>query len=235
MKKYLYTTVFSLTFLTGQMVQAQSDRSPSLAFGLQVTEPTGDFANQYKTLPTGFSTNFSVPVNNLPFEFGVGYAWNSMGSKNEDVSAYMYTDDSGADIYQSGKMRIRNTINRYQIQTRFRPFNGKIQPYADAFAGVDAFKTKTDITIDNEGYSSASNAERKHLDMTYSFGWAAGLRIRLGQNFYLDSRFENITGGPASYVDKGTVVVTDDNDITFETKHSATNRFSYQLGIAIGF
>lgn len=158
-----------------------------------------------------------------------------MGSQNKEINAYAYTDSSGADIYEEGTMRIRSNINRYQAIGRFRPFAGRIQPYVDAFAGIEAYKTKTDITLDNQGYSSASNSTRQHLDMTYSYGWAAGLRFQLAPSIFMEGRFENITGGMVKYVDEASIVVHDDNTITFDTRQSATNKYTYQLGIAIGF
>lgn len=236
MKKNLHLILLILALAAFQMSGiAQRRRAGSLSFGGQIIQPTGEFALQYDGYPAGFAGNFTTPIGRSPFEVGVGYAWNNMGSQNKDISALIYTDSTGTDIYAPGTMRIRSTINRYQVIARFRPFVGRIQPYADAITGIDAYKTKTDITIDNNGYSTATSSIRQHLDMTYSFGWAAGLRIQMAPNIFIDGRFENITGGSTTFVDKSTIAVTDDNNITFDTKQSATNKYSYQLGIAIGF
>ncbi len=236
MKKVLHAIfILSIFSFTQSSVLAQQRRTPSIAFGGQIVQPVGEFAMQFDGFPAGLAGSISAPIGNSPFEAGFGYAWNNMGSQNKDISALVYTDSAGTPIYEAGTMRIRSTINRYQAIARFRPFAGRIQPYADAFAGLEAYKTKTDITIDNEGYSSASNSTRQHLDMTYAFGWAAGLRIRMAPNIFIDGRFENITGGQVTFVDKSTIVVNDDNSITFQTKQSGTNKYTYQIGIAIGF
>lgn len=225
-------SVFTVAHFSGN---AQRRRSATLTVGGQVIQPRGEFAMQYSSHPAGFAANFTAPLGNSPLEVGLGFAWNNMGSQNKDINALVYTDSSGTNVYEAGTMRIRSTINRYQAIARFRPFVGRIQPYADAFAGVEAFKTKTDITIDSDGYSSATNSERAHLDMTYSFGWAAGLRFELTPSIYVEGRFENMTGGQVSFVDKSTIVVEDNNDITFSTTRSATNKYTYLLGITVAF
>ncbi|MBX7051227.1 MAG: porin family protein [Flavobacteriales bacterium] len=230
-----FTTLFALALFSYMNSFAQQYRGPSLAFGVQVVQPVGEFAKQFDGYPAGVSGTFSAPIGRSPFELGFGYAWNNMGSQNKDISALVYTDSLGYDIYEPGTMRIRSTINRYQVIARFRPFNGRIQPYVDAMSGVEAYKTKTDITLDNSGYSEASNSVRQHLDMTYSFGWAAGLRIAIADNIFIEGRFENLTGGTANYVDKDSIELQDNNDITFETKESATSKYTYQMGLAFRF
>jgi opacity protein-like surface antigen len=236
MKNILHIAlIIAFTLFKTITLDAQGYRGPSLAFGAQVVQPIGEFSKQFDGYPAGFSANFSAPIGRSPFELGFGYAWNNMGSQNKEISALVYTDSMGFDIYEPGTMRIRSTINRYQVIARFRPFNGKIQPYVDAMSGVEAYKTKTDITLDNNGYSEASTSVRQHLDMTYSFGWAAGLRIAIADNIFLEGRFENLTGGNATYVDKESIELLDNNEITFDTKESATNKYTYQMGIAFRF
>jgi hypothetical protein len=162
-------------------------------------------------------------------------AWNSMGSQDEDVTAYVGTDMDGDSIYDNGTMRIRSNNNRFQLVGRFRPFNGMIQPYGEVLAGLDTYKTKTDITLNGNGYTEASNNIRQHFDITYNYGWAAGLRIRIAPNIFVDGRFENLLGGPAKYVNQESIQVVDESNITFETLESRTDRYTYQLGITIGF
>ncbi|MBL0316578.1 MAG: hypothetical protein IPP69_12640 [Flavobacteriales bacterium] len=236
MKNILHISlIIASTLLLSVQGIAQRYRGPSLAFGVQVVQPVGEFAKQFDGYPAGISGTFSAPLGRSPFKLGFGYAWNNMGSQNKDISALLYTDSMGYDIYEPGTMRIRSTISRYQVIARFRPFDGRIQPYVDAMSGVEAYKTKTDITLDNSGYSEASNSVRQHLDMTYSFGWAAGLRIAIADAVFLEGRFENLTGGTATYVDKETIELQENNDITFDTKESATSKYTYQLGLSFRF
>lgn len=241
MKKALLTgIVAAVIFLLAVPAAAQRNRNlrgPSLAFGVQVAQPTGQFSQQYDGYPIGIAANFSAPLSRSPLEIGFGYAWNNMGSQTEEVSVLVGQDVDGDDIYENGDLQIRSNTNRYQMLARLRPFNGMIQPYVDGVAGLETYRTKTtiDIVSDFVGYSEGQNAETQSFDMTYSFGWAAGLRIRLAPNLFLDGRFESLIGGPAKYVDQNTIEVVNAQELDFEVKSSRTDKFTYQLGLAATF
>jgi hypothetical protein len=236
MKKYiLYCILLSATCFFHKQATAQGRRAPSINFGVQVVQPLGQFGDVYDGYPAGFAGTFSAPLGNSPFEVGVGLAWNNMGSQNEDVNAYVGTDEFGDSIYDQGTMRIRSNNNRFQILGRFRPLNGFIQPYADGIFGVETYKTKTDITLNGNGYTEADNSQRQHLDISYSYGYAIGLRFRVAPSIFIDARFENLIGGFSTYVDQESIEVVDENSIRFETLESRTDKFTYQLGVAIGF
>ncbi len=236
MKKHiLYSILLVAICFHQKQASAQGRRAPSINFGVQVIQPLGQFKDVYDGYPAGFAGTFSSPLGASPFEVGIGLAWNNMGSQNEDVTAYVGTDDSGDSIYDQGTMRIRSNINRFQILGRFRPLNGFIQPYADGILGVETYKTKTDITLNGNGYSEANNSKRQHFDMSYSYGYAVGLRFRVAPSIFIDARFENLIGGFGTYVDQESIQVVDENTIQFETLESRTDKFTYQLGVAIGF
>jgi hypothetical protein len=211
-------------------------RSVNLAFGAQVTQPTGQFASVYDGYPAGLAGNLSIPLAQTPFELGGAFAWNSMGSQNEDVNVFIGVDEDGDEISEMGKMRIRSNNYRYQMLGRFRPFAGQFQPYADAVAGLESFITRTDIELTNTGYSEVINSDVKHKDYSLHYGWALGARVQLSPNVYIDGRFEKIEGGIARYVDPETIMAdTESGDLSFEVRESRTNKFTYQLGIAFQF
>jgi len=232
--KNLITTVFVVASMALAIQASAQRRSPNLNIGLQVAQPLGEFATQYSGQPAGIGGSFSMPVARSPIEWGVGYAWNSMGSSDRDIIALIHSDSSG-NIYSEGKLAIRSTSSRYMLHARIRPLVGKIQPYADAFSGIETFKTTTTITLDNSGYSSEISTNRDHLDMTFLYGWALGLRYRIAPGVYLEARYENLTGGKVQYVDDESISVNNDNTIAFNLKESGTNKAVYQLGVAIGF
>ncbi len=236
MKRILQLTIaLVLVVFTMTDANAQRRRTGSISFGGQILQPLGEFANQYDGYPAGLGGTLSIPLWRSPLEIGAGFAWNSMGSQNEDVSVYVTTDKDGDDIYADGEMRIRSSINRYQTFARLRPFTGRIQPYGDLIAGIDVFKTNHDITINSEGYTEAGNSQKNHQDLTYAVGWAAGLRVRLASNIFVEGRFENLSSGKVTYVDQNSIQVNENSNITFDTKQSRANRYTYQLGIAITF
>ena len=235
MKNSLHFIFVFVVSLTTSMSLIAQRRSPNLNVGIQVVQPLGEFSDNYKGFPAGVAGTFSMPILRTPVEWGIGYAWNNMGSSDKDIVALVNTDSVAGNYYAEGSLALRSTSNRYKAHARIRPLNGRFQPYGDAFAGLETFKTTTTITVDNSGYSSELSTNRDHLDMTFFYGWALGLRIRLAPSIYAEARYENITGGKVKYVDNETVEIADDNSIDFGLKESHTNRSVYQVGVAFGF
>ncbi|MFN5621572.1 MAG: hypothetical protein ACK478_09745 [Flavobacteriales bacterium] len=234
MKKSITLLLIAVGFVVVNDGQAQR-RSPNLNLGIQVAQPLGEFATQYEGFPAGIGGSFSMPVLRSPIEWGIGYAWNSMGSSDRDIVALINQDSINGNVYSEGKMAIRSTNSRYLAHARIRPLAGKIQPYGDVFSGLETYKTTTSITLDNSGYSSELSTNRDHLDMTYCFGWALGLRWRVAPGVYVEGRYENITGGKVKYVNDESISINNDNSIAFDLKESKTNKAVYQVGVAIGF
>lgn len=210
-------------------------RAPNINIGLQLAQPLGEFATQYDGFPAGLGGTFSMPVSRSPIEWGVGFAWNNMGSSDRDIIALVNQDSINGNTYAEGSMAIRSTNNRYLVHGRVRPFTGRIQPYGDLFAGLETYKTTTSITLDNSGYSAELSTNRDHLDLTYSVGWALGLRWRIAPSIFAEARYERITGGRVQYVDEESININTDNSIAFDLRESNTNRAVYQVGLAIGF
>ncbi len=224
-------------FLAAITLHAQSmRRSPSLALGIQVSQPIGDFATNYDGYPVGLAGTFTGPLSNSPFEIGLGFSWNQMGAKDEDVSVLMGQDAAGDDIYEQGNLRVRSNDYRYQLVARFKPFKGSVQVYGDLMAGVERYTTFTDISISSSGYSEVIETNNQQNDFGWTLGWAAGARVKVTRVLFIDARFEKLQGGVAEYVDQESILVNaEEATIQFETKETRTDRFTYQLGIAIEF
>jgi hypothetical protein len=210
-------------------------RTPNINFGVQVVQPRGEFANQFDGFPAGLSGSLSIPVRRSMLEAGASFAWNNMGSQNENVSVIVGQDQSGTDVYARGTMRIRSNNYRVSGLVRFRPLTGAFQPYADALVGMDQFRTSTDLQVDNSGFSEAGSERIEHRDWSLHAGFALGLRIRLAPLLFLDGRFESIVGSRASYVNQNTIQVVNGDEVRFETSKSNTDKYTYQLGIALQF
>ena len=234
MKKSIVFFVQIAVLLVAFAPSAAQDRSVNLNLGLQLAQPLGEFSRQYSGMPAGVAGSLSLPIRRSPVEWGIGFAWNSMGSDDRDIIARINDDTTGNSLAK-GRLTIRNTSTRYILHARFRPLNGKIQPYADVFSGLEVFKTKSNITIDDNSVTTELSENRDHLDMTFLVGWAVGVRVRLAPTVFMEGRFESINGSKASYVDSESVEVNNDNSIDFELRESLTNRFVYQLGVAFGF
>lgn len=236
MKQFYVTSLLLLAVFSVDAQRVINRRTPSLAVGLQMAEPKGEFAQNFDGYPFGVAGNFTAPIGNSPFEMGVGFAWNSMGANDEEVSVLIGQDAAGDDIYDTGTMRIRSNNYRYQAVARFRPFVKGIQIYGDLVAGVERFTTSTDVKINSSGYTEVVDANTVQRDFGWNVGWAVGTRIRLAGALFLDARFEKMEGGAASYVDQESIIINEqDNTLEFETRESRTDKFTYQLGIALQF
>jgi opacity protein-like surface antigen len=235
MNKLICFSLLGLMLLGTSLQSYAQRRSINMNVGFQLVQPLGEFAGEYNGLPAGLAGTLSIPVLRSPIEWGIGYAWNSMGSNDKDITVLVSQDSVNGNNYSNGNLALSSTSSRYMAHARIRPLNDRIQPYGDLFSGLETFKTTTTITVDNSGYSSELSTNRNHLDMTFFYGWAVGLRIRLAPSIYAEARYENIYGGSVKYVDNESVEVANDNSIQFSLKESETNRAVYQIGVAFGF
>lgn len=233
MKKLLILAIICTSALISQ---AQIRRhTTNIAAGFQVVQPTGQFADKYDGIPTGFAGSLMIPVRHSMFEVGGSYAWNVLASKNEDILVETGTSPSGQIIYSGGTLRVRSNDNRYNLVGRIRPFAGKFQPYAEVFIGVENFSTQTDVQTNNSAYSQATTSNISDRDFVLNTGWAGGLRVRLAPHFFLDGRFENTTGGIATYIDRESIQIVNQTQLQYDKIKSRTNRNVYQIGLAITF
>lgn len=218
-------------------IHAQKNpRKPSLGIGIQVVQPMGMFAETYDGYPAGFAGTFTGPMGRSPFEVGMVVAWNSMGSQNEDVmvgtGAY---DTDGDEIVETGNMKISSNNYRYMAIARFKPFAGMFQPYAEALAGFENYSTRTVISLNDESYDAPKDRNVYHRDLGFVAGWAAGLRVEVSEGIMVEGRFENLRGSEATYVNQESISIEDDYSISFDTKTSVTDKFTYTLGLAFRF
>lgn len=237
MKTTIMYRFFISFFLLVSAIAAQSQvkRMPSLSAGFQLAQPLGEFKEQYDGTPLGFGAQFSVPIRMTPIEWGLGYAWNKMGGENRDVQAFLFTDSLGNKQYGDATMRIRSLMQRYNGHFRFRLTNLAIQPFVDGCVGIETYRTETDITIQESGFSTAQNPNTESFDMTVYWSWAAGVRVRLAPHIFIEARFEQQQSGKAEYVDSETIVVNQDNTLSYDMKRSTTNKYVYQMGLSVTF
>ncbi len=238
MKQIYFSIMFVFISIYGftQRGEWRDRRDPSLAVGLQAAQPQGEFANNIDGIPFGLAGNFTAPISNSPFEMGIAFAWNSMAAKNEDVAVVAGQDAQGNNIFEEAEMRIRSNNYRYQAIARFRPFTRGFQIYGDLIAGVERFTTSTDIQINSNGYTEVIDANTIERDFGWTLGWAVGTRIRLSGALFLDARFEKLEGGVATYVNPDSIQVDQlDNSLNYTTNESRTDKYTYQLGIAVQF
>lgn len=249
MKNYLFliALVFGQLAMVGQFNRDNSNdrnkdrnknrnrRSPSLAIGIQVAQPLGDFAHFYDGVPAGVGFQLLLNSGRSPFEFGGGFAWQGMGSEKQDISIFQGEDFEGDEVWSHGNMQVNSNIYMYNGIARLRPFAGDYQVYGDLVAGLKTFSTKTTIEEDNGGYKEVIDQRRDHRDFAITYGWALGVKIRVSQFILIEGRFEKLRGGNASYIDPESISIDNEGILTYSQLESNTSINNYQLGLSFEF
>lgn len=232
---FLFLALLSTLSVVAQQNQRNvvARRTPSLSFGLQVAQPRNEFSDTFDGYPVGVAGQFMSNLRRSPFELGFGFSWMSAGEKNQDIYIYQGVDAVGDDVYEQGEISVRNNIYTYTGSARFKPFAGAIQPYGELIAGIENFSTQNIISSNDNSASDVK--ERAHRDFALTYGWAAGLKIRVMQNLQVEGRFSNMIGGDISYVDQNSIQINDVGDLEFDRINGKTDMWLFQAGISFEF
>lgn len=209
-------------------------RAPTLSIGFEFAFPQNEFDRNFEGVPVGIGAQFlSNAGRRTPFEFGMGFSWLSRGSAREDVWIYEGLDINNEAIYSRGRMSVNSNIYTYNGIARFKPLLGRVQPYVDGLVGVRNFSTTT--VIKPEDNSADPLRERQTRDFALTYGYSAGVKVRLTQALMVEGRFSNLYGTQVSYVDRNTLEIDDDGIITYEKVSSRTDMFIIHLGVCFEF
>lgn len=207
--------------------------SATLSFGLEVATPMNQFNSTFDGVPVGIAGQILLREGVLPLEYGVGFSWLSRGTMDSDIDVYQGTDFEGDDIYSNGSLNVNSNIYTGTGIIRLRPFTGRIQPYAEFAAGGRSFSTVSIISVDDT--EEAETRDNQHRDFALTYGWGAGMRVKLSEGIAIEGRFTNMSGTGVELVDRESIEVDPEGRIDFERLTTRTDMWSIQLGISIGF
>ena len=210
-------------------------RAPTLSIGFEFAFPQNEFDNNFTGVPVGIGGQFLT--NNgtrSPFEFGVGFSWLSRGSSTESVFLLEGVDINGDAIFSRADLSINSNIYTYNGIVRFKPLLGRVQPYIDGLAGVRNFSTTSVIKREDGGEPTR---ERETRNFAFTYGYAAGVKVRIIPNMMVEGRFSNLYGTQVSFVDRETIAIdsNNNNEVTFQEKSSRTDMFIAHLGVCFEF
>lgn len=209
-------------------------RAPTLSIGFEIAAPRNEFDRNFDGVPVGFGAQFLTNSGRRsPFELGVGFSWLSRGSAKEDVFIYEGLNIDNEEVFSKARMSVNSNIYTYNGIARFKPLLGKVQPYVDGLVGVRNFSTTTIIRPDDN--TADPIKERQTRDFALTYGWAAGVKVRLTQSLMVEGRFSNLFGTQVQYVDRNTIEVDQTGAVNFETKSSRTDMHIYHLGVCFEF
>ena len=122
-----HSVLFSQRSNDQRRTNSPNRRSPSLSIGFQVADPVGQFGSLYDGTPTGLGGQFLLNSGRSPIEFGIGAAWQGMGSRKKNISIYQGEDIDGDEVWSKGEMHVSSNIYHYNGLIRLRPFAGNFQ------------------------------------------------------------------------------------------------------------
>lgn len=210
-----------------QVVTFQERRGTTLSTGIVVAVPTGEFAENYNSLPFGINAFLSVPLLNAPIELGGGFVWNRMANSKQDV---FIMNDMGA--LDNGSLQVNGNAYTYQLHARLRPFNGRFRPYGEVFAGARNFSTTSKM---QSNVGAQPSSERIDRSFTFIAGWGVGAKYELTPGIFAEGRFERSAGSRATYIDPESISISNDGVLNYSNLDSRTDQWSISLGVAFAF
>jgi hypothetical protein len=225
---------------------AQLGRKMSFSAGFQVLQPTKESLKDENT-PIGFGIQAMRPILRSPIEFGVGYSWNSLGTRGQVINA-ISKPDTGAvqNLTLEDGLKVISKMSRTTTHLRFRILDGKLQPIVEAICGMEVFRT--DISLNEESIkqeianSIVSSTQERLRIPKFFYGYGLGLRYQIIPHVLLEARVENLYNATTKDVSKVVADVAADGKVTIPSKDDLlntledkkTDKFIFQIGIAIG-
>ncbi len=200
----------------------------TLSMGGHMGHPLGEFDEAWGKEFVGLSANFSTPFKRLPFESGFQFDWSHMGGEHATVPV----DEEYLDATE-GDLQVNSNIYGFHALMRFKTFTGRVAPYVDGLAGWRTFTTRAKLKVD--GVEGPLTNERTASDAAFSYGWAAGVMVTLGETLYVEGRYEKLQGEEVTYVDPASIVIDSEGTVGFDTHTSNTDIYQIKLGIGFRF
>ncbi|HCD50813.1 MAG TPA: hypothetical protein DEQ34_00095 [Balneolaceae bacterium] len=191
--------------------------------------PQNDFQDNLDRAAVGidFAGAFKFP--DTPVQFGA------------EIGIMTYGMDERKEPFNPNIPEVTVTVETsYDILTghlflRFEPETGRVKPYLDGLFGFKYLFTETKIGDSNNYDTIASDTNFDDTALSYGFG--AGLKIRLAQNskqnIYLNLKSRYLFGNEATYLKPGSITINN-GSLQFAEETSSTDLFQFELGVAFG-
>lgn len=221
--------------ISAQNFNRRARRAPSLSFGLQAGDPLGAYNQNIEGQPFGLAGAFLVNNGQSPIEFGVQASWQQLGGADKDVLLPISETADGEVIVQDATLQVNSNAYGYHGLIRLKPFARGFQIYGDLMAGLRQHTLRSKLQENHQDIRETVEGQRDYQHFTSSYGWAAGVKVRLSRNLMLEGRFENLHGGTGSYVDPDNILINTDGTYEFEVSETSIRTWNYQLGLSIEF
>jgi hypothetical protein len=131
-----------------------------------------------------------------------------------------------------GVLKVRDQIVHGHITLRFSPLKFKIvQPYIDLIVGAQGslLTSKfTDLLQANE-----RSRENIYFARTWSYGYSAGVRVKVVPHFFLDLRYAKVSYGNLENI--ADVTIEDNGVVTYTTGDWEAPRGYLRAGVSFSY
>lgn len=203
-------------------------RRATLSGGLEIGIPIGAFSDSWGLEIVGLSANMAIPMRLLPLSWGFDFGWGHMGGERDIVPVNNEFVNA-----TSGELSVRSNLYSYHGLLRFQPYNGVVSPYVEGLFGLRHFTTRSEITV--EGLSEPLQEQRQRSEFVGSAGWAVGVMVAPTRVLYFEGRVERLTTGNVTFVDPGSISISDQGTVNYSTISSPTRMVNVHLGIGLRF
>lgn len=201
-------------------------RRSTVAIGLQYGKPVGSFAEACDHVFIGYGAQAAFALPDLPFDVGLGISSELMSRRTFRIPVNMeYIPDA------TGTLVVRGNVYTALPFVRFRPLQGAVSPYVDAFAGGILFNTRSHLDV--ASLDDPVMRQSLHSDIGTMWGWAGGIHVRLSDDTMIEARYERGYGGRATFVDA--LSTNGSNAPTFIERTSTTESWRCRIALVVCF
>lgn len=239
MKKLLILSILATIFVFPAFAQ---EGSAGLQFTLSV--PQGSFADNVKRVGPGLSFNGGYRFKNTPVSLGAEIGFANFGIDSRTVPWSSTIPDL--------KVNVDNNYNLAQLffLTRIQAPNGAFRPYIEGLVGLNYFFTETTVSSRSGSHAGEPIASDTNYDDTaFAYGIGAGFKVQIfnfrgksvgdgnipAKHGYLNLSARYIRGGEARYLTKGSITITDQNQVVYNPSTSRTDMIVFALGFVATF
>lgn len=178
MTKYIFLLLFLLPL---NLICQIRDRTPTINFNFEATQPRGDFSDFIEYPFFGLGINSTFPLGRRsPLGIGFNFNWGIMNTTRGTLNIGGFQQD----------VRFINHIYTYRPFLRFKPINSRFNPYFDGGFGIRRFLTRYTFN------SGGSTIKERYGDQKFAsvIGWAVGLEVYINKSIYIEARYEQSGG-----------------------------------------
>lgn len=225
--------------IVGNVYSQELQASLDLGVGI----PQGDFRDQSNHIGGGANMMGGYRFANSPVMVGLEFGFMNFGTDKrvEPLSSTI------PDL----KVEVENSYNLVHADLLLRLIAppAQVRPYVDGLFGFNYFFTETVIRDRNDFFDEDKLSDTNYEDTALSYGFGAGLQIRLWQNkgettskhndiepssVSLNLRSRYMFGNEAEYLQKGSIE-TEGSEVTYNVSRSTTNLIHIKIGVVVNF